>query len=436
MSFQEFGEIIDYASPSSEKASTPKFKEFGEIIESEPQRHEGSSLTRILGQLGARGIESVLGLPRALGETLEALVPEKALKAGAQKIGIRKPIEKALELGKKYAPYKIFPSSQQIREFNQELFGKAFEPKNKWEERAGEAFGEFAAMTVPFAGEIKPLRAALTSLAANSVKDIAEEFGVGEKKANMLKLGTYLIGSFIHPNAAKKYYERQYKLAEELLPKNATVDAVNLRSRLDELEKSLKKGGISSADVPALKQIENLRGEMQGAQIPVDSLAAFKRKINIARDDIYKALEGNKPGIKTARKNLDSVAQIADKSLTTYAKQNPEWGSVYQAANNAFGATAQSQKAARALGRVLDKSTIKHLGLYALLGKIGALGVAAKGAAIGYPPYKISQTMNQIWKSEPLRKEFMRLYRETLTGNLKGAQKSIQYLDKNLKEED
>jgi hypothetical protein len=426
MSFQQFGEIIE-APPEGEEVA-----EFGEIIEEKKPPQMGSQLTRKTGQLGARGIESVLGLPRALGETLESLVPRKTLQAGAEKIGLGDPVKKGLELTQKYAPYKLFPKSEQIRELNDELFGEAFKPQGIWEERVGEAFGEFASMVIPFAGEVKPFRAILTSLGANGAKVIGEELGLDDKKSNYLKLGTYLLGSFIQPNAAKKYYTDQYAKAAKALPENATVDSVKLEGRLAQLKNRLQKGGVSTADKPTLTQIENLEKEMQGAQIPVDSLQAFKRKLNIARGDLYKQLEGNKSGIKTASKNLDDLAKITDRSLETYAKYNPDWGAHYQAANNAFGAAMQSKRVGKFLSNLVGKGTISHLGLAAILGHTGKLGLAVKAAAVGYPTVKAGETIAQIMKSAPLRKEFFRLYTQALAGNAKGAQKSILKLNQDL----
>lgn len=452
MSFEQFGEIIDQA-PSAAPTAVPSavpvaFQEFGEVIDRAPIKEPtapgigtpAQRLTgRLVGQLGLRGLESIISTPRAVGEFVESFVPTEALIKGAGKIGLGKGAETLIEATKKYAPYKLFPTEEQAREFTKDLFGDLFEPKNKAEEVAGETFGEFASLVFPFLGAVKPLKAFLLTTGANAAKETGEALGLDKKTSNLMKLGTYVLGSFIQPKAAEKFYKKNYQAARDVLPQNAKVDTTRLATTLDELESGFKKGGISSADTPALKQLENLRGQMEGALTPVDSLVEFKKKINIARGDIFKQLEGNKPGIRTANRNLEMVSNAADKSLEKYAKQNPTWGKFYREANNAFAAVQNSRKAAKFLKGKIPKLAISHAGLSLLLGHLGGLKTILKagvGVAAGVPAYQAAQTLNQIMRSKPLRKEFFKLYQEAVKGNLPAISKSAAILDKGLQKLD
>lgn len=391
----------------------------------------------VASQASLRGLETIASLPRQLGDFVESLVPEKFIKKAASKIGLGEGAEFLIESVKKYAPYKLFPTEKQTREFTKTLFGDLFEPKNQLEEKLGSGFGEFVSLIFPFLGPIKAKKAFLLTIGANAAKETGEYLGVSDKTSNLMKFGTYVLGAFIHPKWAENFYRKTYKAASRVLPENAKVSTQVLAPKLDELEKGLRKSGISSADSGALKQIENLRGEMQGALMPVESLVAFKKKINIARGDIFKQQQGNKSGIKTANRNMENVSKAADEALELYAKQNPTWGKFHREANNAFAATKNSEISSKFLKTKLPRLAITHAGLSALLGHFAGLklGAAAIGATVAtIPVYSATQTLNRIMRSPPLRREYFKLLQESARGNFSAMEKSVHALDKSLTE--
>lgn len=401
------------------------------MIESE--KPPGSQLTRQAGQYSARGIETILGLPRATGEFLNRLVPKKTLIKGAEKIGLGKGAETLLDITEKYAPYKLFPQTEDVREAGKKVFGETFEPQSPTEEKLGDAASDFAALVFPFPGAIKPSRAFFLSSGANAAKEVGNWLGFSPSNQEKLKLGVYGVGAFIHPGATKNFYTKQYKEASKLLPENATVSSNRLVNSLDEIEKELRKGGVSTADKPALQQIENIRKEMQGAQTPIEGLVSSKKKLGIERGNIYKQLEGNKPGIKTAKRNIDRVAHALDDSLNEYGKHNPQWSKHYKEANSAFAAAERSKQAMSTLAKWIPKLSVGHIGLSHLLGHLVAgSAIGAGAAAASVPTYLAGRTLTRIMRSPPLRKEFYRLYEASLKGELGAAEKSIKYLDKGL----
>jgi hypothetical protein len=438
MSMPEFGRILE---------QEPSSASFGRILEQEPEERilekstklaeKGADIVnRIPSQLSMRGLEHIIGAPREFGEFLEGLVPKKTLIKGAEKVGLGKGAENLINFSEKYAPYKLFPTVHQTRDFTKKLFGDLFEPKNKWEERAGEAFGEFASMAIPFLGKIPIKRAALTSTFANTSKAISDDLGFNPKWGKSLKAGTYIFGALVHPKAGEDFYRKNYDLAEQVLPQNATYSSVPLGSKFSNLKKNFTKSGISSADAPALKQIENIEKEFQGAQVPIDALVTAKRKINIERGNLYKQLEGNKPGIKTAKHNLDQVANAIDDTLDLYGKTDPNWKKYYDNAQSAFAAVEGSKRFGNMVSRNFSKFIVSHLGLSALLGHFAGIKATGGVTAAAYPAYKAIQTMAQIMKSKPLRQEFFKLYRQALSGNVKGMEKSVNKLDKDLPEKE
>ncbi len=434
----EFTQLDDEISDPDELDFKP-LSQFGEEAEEErPEKNkkkEGSKLLDVAGQLSMRGLESIISLPRGAGELLESVVPEKLIKKGLGKVGLGEGAEYLLETTKKYAPYKLFPTEEQARKFTKTIFGDLYEPENELEEKLGVGFGEFVSLIFPFLGPVKPKKAFLLAAGANAAKETGEWLGLSDKQSNLMKFGTYVLGAFLHPKWAQNFYNKTFKAAENILPQNAKVSTTSLLSTLDELEIGFRKAGVSSADTPALKQLENLKGEMQGALIPVDSLVVFKKKFNNAMGDIYKQLEGNKSGIKTAKRNMEMVGKAADDAIGLYAKQNPTWGKFHRESNNAFAAVKNSERASKFLKSKWPKIAITHAGLSALLGHFAGLqagGVALAAGAAAYPAYKGVQTLNRIMRSPSLRKEYFNILQESARGNLSAVEKSVRALDKGL----
>lgn len=405
------------------------------------QESIGSNIGRQIGRSGARIAETVLGAPRAIGEFGEMLVPEELLKKGAEKIGLREPVEKGLEFAKEYAPYKLFPKSEDVKEFNKFLFGKKVEPKNKWEERSDELISDFSALALPLPGsQLKFLKPALLAAGGNIASEIVGKFKGSEKEKTYAKLGTFLVGSLINPKSAEKFKNILYEEARSKIPEGATVSSTSLENTINTLEHDLRKGGIAGSDKEALQKIADIRSEMQGAQIPVDSLDRLKVKINEAKAGIYSQLAGNKPGIKSAKRNLESVGKSVDDALKLYGKQNPEWEALYRPANEVHGAIAQSHKVRNMIGRVAKKfghhAVLPIFGISHLAGPLHTLeGLATTGIA-GTAILTGGEIGARIWKSKTLRKLYMNTINSALKDDAVAIEQNLNRMEKALEKED
>lgn len=407
----------------------------------QPAESVPENINRQILRTGARGAETVLGAPRALGEFLESIVPEKLLKKGAEKVGLKEPVEKGLETVKKFSPYKLFPTSEQVRKnVTNKLFGEALEPKNEWEKKADDVVSDFTALALPFPGsKLKLLKPALLSLGGNIASEVVGHMGGTEKQKTFTKLGVILTGSLINPKGAENLKNSLYKDAAEALPADATVAAKPLENAINELESSLRKGGIAGSDKEALQKIADIRGEMQGAQIPIESLQRLKVKINEAKAGVYKQLEGNKPGIKSAKRNLERVGKSVDDALNLYGKQNPQWEAFYRPANEVHGAIEQSKRARNFIGKQMKKYG-HHLILPALgIGHFGgpaAIGSAAAGAGIGAGALVGAEIAARIFKSPTLRKHYFSLVKSALKEDAVATRENLRKLEKELEKED
>lgn len=400
------------------------------------------NINRQLLRSGARGAETILGAPRAFGEFLEGLVPEKGLVKGAEQIGLGKQAKQLLETTKKYAPYKLLPTSEQVREnVTNFIFGKHLEPKNKYEKVADDVVSDFAALSFPIPGnQFKVLKPALLAIGSNAASEIVGHIGGSEKEKTYAKIGTILIGSMINPKSAETLKNDLYKQASEVLPKDATVASLPLENAINELETSLRKGGIAGSDKEALQKIADIRNEIQGAQVPVDALQRLKVKINEAKAGVYKQLEGNKPGIKSAKRNLDAVGKQVDNALKDYGKQNPQWEAFYRPANEVHGAIEQSKRARNFIGRIAHKyghhAILPLLGIGHTFGPTATLEGAAITGGLGAAAVLGGELAAKFAKSPTLRKLFLNLTTNALKEDVVATEENLKKLEKELKKEE
>ena len=414
---------------------------FASEQEKKPKESFLSNVGRQVGRSTARAVETVVGAPRALGDFLESIVPEKVIKKGAEKIGLKEPVEQGMEFAKKYAPYKIFPSSQEIRKnITKGLFGEKLEPKNEWEAKADEVVSDFAALALPFPGtQFKVIKPALLSLGGNVASEIVGKMGGTEKEKTYAKLGTILAGSMINPKAAENLKNDLYKDARSARPADAKVNASNLASKSSVLEKALMKGDPkATSKTKAVGLIKDIRSKIKNKEIEIEELEQFKRDINEARSGLYETFKTDKVGRKSAKRNLDSVSKLIDSTLSEYGKQNPQWEAFYRPANEVHGAIAQSKKARDIISRVAHK--YGHHAILPLIG-LGHYGGAPVvegilgGAALGAAGLGATEIGSKIWKSPTIRKHYTNLVNSALADDVVLVEENLKKLEKTMKEE-
>lgn len=408
----------------------------------EPKESLGSNIGRQVGRTGARVAETVLGAPRAFGEFLESIVPEKAVGALAGKIGLKEPVEKGFEFAKEHAAYKVFPTSQNVREVNKYLFGKNVEPKNEWERKADDLVGDFTALALPLPGsKLKFLKPAILALGGMAASEGIGAIGGTEKQKQYGKIGTILLGSLINPKGADKLKNELYDNASNSKPPDAKVNNKKLVDSLDDLEKVLKEGDPDAASkVKSLDLIKKIKSKSEGSEIKVSELEQFKKDINEYLPSLFETFPGraHKTGRESAKRNVGNVSKSIDNALSEYGKINPEWEAFYRPANEVHGAIASSKRA-----RNWVIKNMRSIGFPALAGELGlyhfvspsAAGIAATGVGIGAGAIGATEVMSRVIKSPTLRK----YYTNAITGALKEdavvVHENLQKIDNELRKE-
>jgi hypothetical protein len=441
---EEINSFLSKKDPRYQKALDAGYKpeEITEFLSKskEPKESLLANVGRQAGRTGARVAETVLGAPRALGEFGEMLIPEKLIKKGAEKVGLKEPVEKGFEFAKKYAPYKLFPSSEQVREFNKDIFGTKLEPKNEWEAKADEAISDFTALTLPLPGsKFKVLKPAMLALGGNVAKEIVGRMGGSEKEQTYTKLGTIFAGSLINPKSAQKLATDLYSNAKAARPIDAKVSAQNLERSVDSLEKQLMKGDPSATSKrKTLDLIKDLKSKIQNNDIEIEELEQFKRDINEARSGLYENFKTDKVGRKAAKRNLDTVSKFVDNSLKEYGRQNPQWEAFYRPANEVHGAIAQSRRVRNYIERIAKK-----YGMHAILpalgighfGGIAGITGAAGTAAVGGAALLGGEIAVKLAKSPTLRKHYMNLINSAVKEDAVAVQRNLELLKKEMDKE-
>lgn len=407
----------------------------------QPKESLGKNIGRQAGRTGARVVETVLGAPRAFAEFGEMLVPKETLKKVAGKVGLRKPVEKAFELSEKYAPYKLLPKSEDIREnVTKHLFGEKLEPKNEWEKEADTLVSDFAALAVPVPGsQLKLLKPALLAAGGFIASNVVGQLGGTDEQKTYAKLGIIFAGSMINPKSADKLKNDLYEQAREAKPSDAVVTAENLIKNSDNFEKQLLKGDSgATTKKKALSLIEEIKSKVKNNEINVDELEEFKRNINEARASLYDEFKANKVGRKTAKTYLNTISKFIDDTLTEYGATNPEWAAFYRPANEVHGAIVESHKVRGFIARIAKKyglhAILPALGISHAIGLPGVVGMAGMAAA-GTTGMMGEEIIIRFAKSKTLLKHYMNLINSALKEDVVVVHENLKKLKKELEED-
>jgi hypothetical protein len=432
---QEINTYLTKKDPRYQKAIEAGYKpnEIEEFLKKAPSEKKGIELApgqRQIGQYGARAIETGLGAPRQMGEFLESLVPEKLIKKGAEKVGLKKPVEKAIEFTKEHAPYKLLPKKEDIREFGKTLFGKTFEPESEMEKVGGDVVEDFTSLAMPvFGGNFKIFKPFLASLGGNLAKETATHFGKSEETGNKIKLGTMLLISLADPKGAEKLKNEMYSKARNARPERVKVDTPNLTKSINNIERLLHQGGSEPWKIKITTKINELRKQMSGNNIEVGELEKFKTSLNNILSELYAEKNVSSTGIKSAQRYANMLGESVDEALKEYGKINPEWEKFYRPANESHGAIVQSQKWGNYIARHAKKFATPGLASLFGITHFAGAGAAALTAGVGYGGFKAGELMVRIAKSPHLRKLYFDTLKDAMQRNIKGMNENLSKLD-------
>jgi len=391
--------------PEEEDISEPSIdtkKEFGFTFIPEEERPSRLSEFLKAADIRAarylqRGAETIAGLPGDIIQLVRSI--GSILPGGEIPAEKLEPLERFVRKG-----LEALPTSQELRAVSAELKPQ-LEPKTRFEEAEDEFVGDVTSLLVT---RIPAIRSIGLAAIGNIGKQAVKELGLGEGAQDATKMGLMIFaGMFRKGGGINTHIDNLYSEARGTVPKGATFKYP--MSRLNVLEKNLKKGSLTDAKAASLKIIDEIKAKAPKGIIPVEEAVEFDRDINRA---ISKAFAD-----KAKRGWLDQVKKTHTKALDVYGKENPEWNKYYKEAKLAYKGMATSRKTKAFIKRNVNLKNAAHAAMllgaeeYIIPGgrglKLGALG------ALGTLTY-----MGEIAKRLARNPALRRYYQVVLTASL------------------
>lgn len=365
----------------------------------------------------ARAAESVLGLPGDILSLPKKLLPE--------------PLKKAPIFGLN------LPSSDELKDLNQKIFGNILKPQSEGEEFSDEIVSDAASLLLPIKGKIPFLRAIGTSIFTNSASKGIEALGGSKDAQTAIKLGAFFLSGLTGKGSVKKFWTKKYDEAIKNIPSGDKFNAVKLQNDLNSLGKELIKGISTPSKSNVLKSVNEIKNKIKKGKLPVEEAVEIKRNINELRESLFDEIK-NKTARQGAKVKFNEVSKYLDDSLREYGKTNPAFYKPYEIAQEAYGGFQQSKKVGNFISKILGKSKVSPT--TALLIKqvffpSNILSTAASAGA-GYGVLKTGELITRFFKNKTLNKYYIDLIKNAIKENSAGTIKNINKINKEIENED
>lgn len=412
----------------------------------EKEKGSHAALRRNTNRLGARALETGIGLPGSIQKTAES-VAEWLVNKIAEKKGIQ-PAEQQEQTLKYQTPIADFmrklgvpvdkklPTVEQNRAFTKDLTGNFLEPRN-----AVEAFGDvvtedLVTLAVPVKGKIPFGRALTISLGSNAAAELVGAVGGSEKAQAYTKMGTMLAGAMYNPKGAEKYVDGLYKKADELLPKGAAITSEEILPKLEKLKKTLAQGSPTGTVKRQPKIFANqLIAKAKKGRLSIEDLAEFRRDITTEAQAQRLFEAGGRQGMARAKRYMSMVSETVDDAIDSYGKQNPAYVKAFREATHAKATLYQSERIGKNISKAIDampeKVNSMTGSLFSLPGKAikGTVKIGAKAAQ------GTTGLLSRIAKDPLLRKYYTNVVRNAAKGNQAVLVKDIARLNDELEKD-
>ncbi len=417
---KEFGKIIEEF--SSEPAQD--FPVFGEVIEEFKPSTVIPEIGRHIARTGSRIGESLLGLPSDILQT--AQIGARGLEKGAgkirEKIGL-----KPLEI--KERPPGV-PGSEELREISTKLFGEKVTAQSPTESFIDDIVSDAAVLAIPVKGKIPFMRSIGTALAGNIGAKGAQELGFGEKGQTSAKIGAFFLSGLAGKGNVKKYWNQQYKLADEAIPSGAKVQTFPLFRKLNKLAIELEKGISTPSKTFVKAPLNNIRKKVERGVTSVEELVQMKRDINELRGSLYKDLTG-KQSVRYAQGKINDLSGLIDQEIAKYGKKNPEFLKHYKNANEAYAGFNQSKRVGKWINRKLGA-----FGKPAILILEGMFPKLLPASATAFVGLKAGEIATRVFRNPTLRRFYGNMVKDAVKENSAGFVKNLKAMEKELKKSD
>lgn len=383
---------------------------------------------RHVARTGSRITEAVLGLPSDILQT--AQLGARGLEKGASKIREKIGLS-PLEYSEKP---KGLPGSSELRELSQKIFGEIITPQNAKESFIDDIVSDAAVLAIPVKGKVPFIRSIGTALAGNLAQEGAKQLGVGEKGQAAAKLGAFFLSGVAGKGNVKKYWNQQYKLAQEAIPEGTTTSTRILDKKLRNFEETfLNKGGPTPAKKRVKEFYEELKKKTYAGDMDVDELAQFKHDLNQNRASLYDR-ELTTSDRRLAKKYYDEIGNAIESQIEQYGKRNPQFLEHWKNAQEAFGGFYQSKRVGNWIAKAIPFGKLGKTSLLILEGlfKPSTLPLTASS----YAAFKGGELLTRMFKNPTLRRYYGNLMKDAIKENKSGFLRNLKSIEKEIEEKD
>lgn len=390
--------------------------------------------------------EQVVGLPGNLekfgAQANKELMDNPIMNAVSELLGM----DKYMDLIKPQNEYNpLLPTSEDIKKFSIEKTGGYTAPKTKGEERF-QSVVEDAASTLltrkPTSAKKFAFNTFATPVAANVAKNLVEDTGFGDDKANKTKLAVWLALGLAGNVNGPQHASQLMNAGRNGIPDNLHIDVARYLRSLKQLDNNPHLLHVDPRSALARQAIANLYRDVENGNIQTRSLMTSYDGINaLKRDKGLFDLNANDK--KFAIKSIDLVRDAVKKEILESGRMYPmamknwqnglgAWSAIHKSRQltNAFDSLAKGR-----YGKMLGGASLPLFGGTAYAAT-KAPAVALAGAAAVPAAYKTIQTGIRVWSNPTLANYYWHAIHGLMEDNLPAFLNNYHKLNKALEKQE
>lgn len=312
---------------------------------------------------------------------------------------------------------QMFPTSEQLKEFSQKSTGGYTTPKTPGEKRFQNKIEDIVAtisgrnIRIPTVRNFA-LNNILTPVAANVAKDIVEDHGFGEDKANLVKMIVWTPISLAANVNASQYAANLMNRGRNGFGNNITANVPRYQNNLNAVSHQMLRGDPRSS--LAQQQISGIENDIAQGQTSMRNLMTRYDAINAAKRD-RGLFELSATDRNAAIRNINQVRDVVRSEIEHLGQVNPQALQDWQNGVMAFSTIHRSNALSNWIQSIAKGPYSKLLSApAAALFGVGGY-VAAKTPIISIPgtvgsaaTYKTGQVVYRMYNDANLNNYYFR----------------------------
>ena len=353
--------------------------------------------------------------------------------------------EKWEKMVKGKSEHQMFPTSENLKEISKEITGGYTNPKTPGEEKF-QGYTEDIGSTIsgrtlrnPNARNIA-LNNFVTPIAANVTKDIVEDLGFGEKKANIAKAMVWTPLSLAFNVNASQYAANLMNQGRNGFNQNTVANIPRYQTELNRVTRNMFQGDPRSA--LAQQQLAGINNDIANGQTSIRDLMTRYDALNAAKRDrgLFALNVGDR---RAAVNNINEVRDVVRREIQHLGQANPQALESWENGVLAFSTIHRSRALTNWIEGVSKGPYAKILtGPAAALFGVGSYTgmknpLIAGPSSVGVPAaYKTGQTIYRMWNDRNLQNYYWNAIGAAQRENIPAFVNNYNKLNKEMEKSD